>query len=172
MVQTCSSSADSTELNNMAADSDGSRFVRPATPDDAGATSEVLEAAGRAAWGPFLGEERVAAANRGKVHPADFVAVDEEGVFAFVASDAATGEILRLYTHPRGWRRGAGRALLDRALEALRAAGHAQAWLVTEERNEGARRFYESLGWREAGPARVRDWHGVRLREPRYVKDL
>jgi RimJ/RimL family protein N-acetyltransferase len=44
--------------------------------------------------------------------------------------------------------------------------------LVTEERNEGARRFYEHVGWREDGPARVREWQDVRLREPRYVKDL
>ena len=100
------------------------------------------------------------------------MAVDAEGVLGFVAWDADTGEILRLYTHPRGQGRGAGRALLERALEALREAGRTQAWLNTEERNEGARRFYESNGWREDGPARVRDWHGARLREPRYVRDL
>jgi GNAT superfamily N-acetyltransferase len=146
--------------------------IRPATDADEEMISEILVAAGRGAWGPFLGEARVEEANRGRVHPADLVAVDEEGVLAFVSWTATTGEIDRLYTHPRGWRRGAGRALLERAVEALRAAGLRQAWLVTEERNEGARRFYESVGWRMEGPARVRDWHGVRLREPRYVKDL
>ena len=100
------------------------------------------------------------------------VAVDAERVVGFVAWDAATGEILRLYTHPRAWGGGAGRALLDRALDALRDAGCRQAWLNTEERNERARRFYERHGWREEGPPRVRDWHGARLREPRYVRDL
>jgi GNAT superfamily N-acetyltransferase len=131
-----------------------------------------LTAAGVAAWAPFLGEERIRAATTGAEHPADLVAVDDEGVFAFVAWDAETGEIQRLFTHPRGSGRGAGRALLERALDALRAAGRTQAWLNTEERNEGARRFYEHTGWREEGEARVREWHGARLREPRYVKDL
>jgi ribosomal protein S18 acetylase RimI-like enzyme len=146
--------------------------IRQATAADADVISEILVAAGRVAWGPFLGESRVEEANRGRMHPADLVAIDEEGVLAFVAWNLTTGEIERLYTHPRGWRRGAGRALLERAVEALRAAGLEQAWLVTEERNEGARRFYERVGWREDGPVRVREWQGVRLREPRYVKDL
>jgi hypothetical protein len=125
--------------------------IRPATSVDADVISEILVAAGRAAWGAFLGEARVEASNRGKLHSADLVAVDGEGVFAIVAWNARTGEIERLFTHPRG-------------LE--------QAWLLTEERNVGARRFYEAVGWREEGPAQVRDWHGVRLREPRYVRDL
>ena len=67
---------------------------------------------------------------------------------------------------------GAGRALLDRALDELRAAGCTQAWLNTEARNERARRIYERLGWREEGEPRVRDWHGAELVEPRYVRDL
>ena len=151
---------------------DTSWSLRPAAEGDAEAIGEVLVAAGRAAWGSFIDEGVIEAANRGMAHPADLVAVDGAGVLAFVAWDAETGEITRLYTHPRGWGRGAAGALLDRALDGLRAAGRAQAWLNTEERNEIARRFYERSGWREEGPARVRDWHGVRLREPRYVKDL
>jgi ribosomal protein S18 acetylase RimI-like enzyme len=147
-------------------------LIRAARPDDAVAINAVLVAAGSVAWGPFLGVDRVERANQGRVHPADLVAEDDEGVFAFVAWDEETGEITRLYTHPRAWGRGAGRALLDAALSALEQAGRTQAWLNTEERNDGARRFYERLGWREEGPPRERDWHGVRLREPRYVKDL
>ena len=156
----------------MATGSAGSWTLRPATPADADAISDVLTAAGLAAWGGFLGRDRIEAATRGRQHPADLVAVDGEGVLAFVAWDTETGEISRLYAHPRGWGRGAGRALLERALDALRAAGCAQAWLNTEERNEGARRFYEQLGWRLDGSVRVREWHGTRLREPRYVRDL
>lgn len=153
--------------------SEGSSWrLRPATEADADAVSEVMGAAGVAAWGPFLGEERVEARTREALHPADLVAVDGTGVLAFVAWDSETGEIVRLYTHPRGWGRGAGRALLGRALEALAGAGRSQAWLNTEERSERARCFYEGLGWREQGPPLVRDWHGAWLREPRYVKDL
>lgn len=156
----------------MRSGQDGPWALRPATLHDADAISEVSTAAGVAAWGAFLGAERIERAALDTAHPADLVAVDQEGVFAFVAWDAATGEISRLYTHPRRWGCGAGRALLGRALDALRAAGRSQAWLNTEERNEGARRFYVSQGWWEDGPARVREWHGVRLREPRYVRDL
>jgi ribosomal protein S18 acetylase RimI-like enzyme len=146
--------------------------IRPARPGDAAAITAVLLAAGLEAWADFLGAERIEAANRGRQHQADLVAVDDGGVFAFVAWDATTGEIQRLSTHPRAKGRGAGRALLDRALDALRAAGHTEAWLNTEERNERARRFYERHGWRQEGPARVRDWQGARLVEPRYVKHL
>jgi len=147
-------------------------LIRTATPADADAVTEVLTAAGVAAWGPFLGADRIEAATRGLRHPADLVAVDSRGVFAFVAWDGATGEILRLYTHPRGWGRGAGTALLDGALAALRATGSTRAWLNTEARNLRARRFYEHNGWRVEGPPRERIWHGAQLDEPRYVIDL
>lgn len=132
----------------------------------------MLLAAGLEAWESFLGPGRIEAANRGRRHPADLVAVDHEGVFAFVAWDAESGEITRLYTHPRAQGRGAGSRLLECALDALRAAGCSEAWLNTEERNVGARRFYERQGWIEEGPPRVRDWHGARLVEPRYAKRL
>jgi ribosomal protein S18 acetylase RimI-like enzyme len=89
-----------------------------------------------------------------------------------VAWDAASGEITRLYVHPRGQRLGAGRALLERALDALRDAGRAEAFLHTEQRNHRARRFYEAQGWAETGEPRRRDWHGAALVEPRYVKRL
>jgi ribosomal protein S18 acetylase RimI-like enzyme len=146
--------------------------IREATPADAEAISAVLLAAGLDAWASFLGSERIEAANRGRTHPADLVAVDDDGVFAFVAWDETTGEITRLYTHPSGQGRGAGRELLARAVNALRAAGCTEAWLNTERRNVDARRFYESQGWVEEGPPQVRDWHGARLVEPRYVKRL
>lgn len=151
---------------------DGSWMIRAATPADGEAIADVLTAAGFAAWGDFLGDERIEAANRGRQHPADLVAVDAAGVLAFVAWDAATGEILRLYTHPRGWGQGAGGALLDRAVAALRVGGCRRAWLHTEARNLRSRWFYEHRGWRLEGAARERVWHGVELNEPPYVLDL
>jgi GNAT superfamily N-acetyltransferase len=145
--------------------------LRPAAASDAGAVAEVITEAGVAAWAGFLGEDRVRAANAGRVHPADVVAEDPDGVCGFVSWDAETGEVTRLYVHPRRWRSGAGRALLTAAEEALRAAGVRQAWLNTEERS-AAGAFYERCGWRRDGAPRVREWHGARLVEPRYVKDL
>lgn len=158
--------------DDMEHESQRSWRLRPARADDADAVSEVLRLAGIEAWGSFLGTDRVDRASRGRHHPADLVAEDAEGVLGFVAWDAATGEITRLYTLPRAWGRGAARALLDAALDALRAAGCRQAWLNTEERNTRARAFYVRHGWREEGPPRVRDWNGARLVEPRYVRDL
>ena len=86
----------------MSSDPGAGWALRPASPDDAPAISAVLTAAGVEAWGPFLETERVEAATRGREHPADLVAEDAEGIFGFVAWDHETGEILRLYTHPRG----------------------------------------------------------------------
>ena len=146
--------------------------IRPATEADAEAITAVLTAAGVAAWADFLGKERIEAGHSGRRHPADLVAVDRAGVFAFVAWDARTGEITRLFTHPRGWGRGAGRALLDRGVDALREAGHTEAWLHTDERNARGRGFYERMGWVVEGAPRVRDWHGARLVETRYVRRL
>lgn len=146
--------------------------IRPATARDTAAISEVLTSAGVAAWGDFLGRERVEAANAGVEHPANLVAEDEQGVRGFVAWDEETGEITRLYVAPRAWGRGTGTELLEAALDALRAAGLRQAWLNTEERAERTVAFYERRGWRREGAPRVRDWHGARLREPRFVKDL
>lgn len=168
MAQTAPMSA----VSPPAGGADAAWTIRPAEPGDAGEIGEVLVAAGVAAWGDFLGAQRIRDANRGRVHPADLVAVDARGVAAFVAWDGATGEIVRLYTHPRAWGRGAGGALLGRAVEALRDAGRRQAWLHTEARNVDARRFYERRGWREQGAARVRTWHGAPLVERRYVLDL
>lgn len=144
--------------------------IRSALPSDEAAVSEVLLAAGLAAWSEWLGEERIRGANSGRVHPANLVAEDDDGVFAFVAWEVATGEITRLYTHPRGQRRGAAAALLARACEEMRAAGQADIWLRSEERNLGARRFYEKEGWRVEGRPLVREWHGTRLVESRFVK--
>ena len=146
--------------------------IRPAKEEDADAISDVLLQASLAAWGWFVGYDRIEAANRGQKHPADLVAEDGDGVFAFVSWDDRSGEIVRLYTHPRGQGRGAGAALLEAAEDALRKAGCTEAWLNTEERGTATRRFYERRGWVESGPPRVRDWHGVRLTEPRYAKQL
>jgi hypothetical protein len=75
--------------------------LRPAAARDARAIAEVLVESAVAAWASFLGEARIRAANAGRDHPADVVAEDAEGVCGFVAWDATTGEVTRLYVHPR-----------------------------------------------------------------------
>src|SRR5262249_5287355 len=147
-------------------------LIRPASEDDAEEIGAALVAAGIDAWGSFLGEERIVAANRDRTHPADLVAVDDDGVFGLRAWGSHTRGDARLHVPRGGQRQGAGAAPLSHALGALRAAGREDAWLHREERNPGARRFYEAQGWKQTGPPLRRHWHGAALVEPRYVKRL
>jgi len=143
--------------------------VRAAEPADHDAMAEVFLAAGRAAWG-FAGEEALAAMRAPFFGRGELVAEDESGVLGFVAAVAC--EIDLLYTHPRAWGSGAGRALLAAGEAALRESGCTSATLWTEERNASARRVYQASGWRKTTDSRERVWNGAPLRELRYRKRL
>jgi GNAT superfamily N-acetyltransferase len=67
------------------------------------------------------------------------------------ASAGSLGEVYAFYTHPDRWRRGAGRALMERTAEALADAGFGQAILWVLRDNPRARAFYEATGWRPTG---------------------
>jgi GNAT superfamily N-acetyltransferase len=143
--------------------------VRAAEAADHDAMAEVFLAAGRAAWG-FAGEDALAAMRAPFFGRGELVAENESGVLGFVAAVGCVIDLL--YTHPRAWGSGAGRALLAAGEAALREHGCAEATLWTEERNERARRVYEAAGWRTDGEVRDRVWHGAPLRELRYAKRL
>ena len=101
------------------------------------------------------------------------VATDGTGnVVGFTAVHPNEGEMFLLFVHPEHARRGVGRALLDAAHEALRAAGCREAFLYTHEENERAIAVYEGAGYRRDGFVRESDFRGVSLREPRFVKPL
>lgn len=154
--------------------------IRPAQPGDAEAIGEVFLEAAVEAWSSFLGGERVGAVQppvqewmRGAV----LVAQDGDAVVGFTRTrpdedDHGLGVLAMLYTSPRVWGRGAGRALMDAALGALRTQGFREAVLWTEERNARARHVYEAAGWQLDGAVRERDWHGAPLRELRYRRSL
>ena len=131
--------------------------------------AELFLAAGRAAWA-FAGDEALAAMRAPAFTGGEIVAMEGDEVVGFVVP--AGCEIALIYTHPRMWGSGAGRALLAAGEAALRAAGCTEATLWTEERNERPRRFYESAGWRADGEAKERVWNGAPLRELRYRKAL
>ena len=131
--------------------------------------AELFLAAARAAWG-FAGEEALSAMRAPALTGGEIVAEDETGVIGFVVP--AGCEIDLLYTHPRAWGSGAGRALLAAGEAALRGTGCREATLWTEERNERPRRVYEAAGWRVDGEVRERVWNGAPLRELRYRKTL
>jgi GNAT superfamily N-acetyltransferase len=64
-------------------------------------------------------------------------------------ADAKPGahEIHAIYVDPSSWRSGYGRALMARTIELARAKGATSLTLWVLEKNDPARRFYESLGF-------------------------
>ena len=77
--------------------------------------------------------------------------------------DAATGEIKRMRIDPAHQRRGHGRALVERLLDAARERGLRTVVLDTTSEQVGARRLYESMGFaatgtRTVGPFTVIDY--------------
>jgi len=143
-------------------------IIRPATADDASAIAAMFLAAGAESWG--ADGDPPPAMEPPQIHGGELVAEDEHGVAGFaIVSDEA---IDLLFTHPRAWGRGAGRALVVAAEDALRDAGRSEVSLWTEERNTTARRVYQASGWTKTKEVRERVWNGAPLRELRYRKRL
>ncbi len=82
-----------------------------------------------------------------------------------------TGELYALYVAPRWWSTGTGRALTDRVLGALRAAGYRRAVLWTLTGNARARRFYAKAGFAPDGFRNILTGLGG-VEELRYARDL
>lgn len=80
----------------------------------------------------------------------------------------STGELDGFYMQPSAWGKGAGRALLGAATDALRDAGFADATLWTAADNHRPRRIYEAAGWRTDGTVRQRAFSGTAFIEVRY----
>ena len=143
--------------------------VRPATAADATAIAEMFLSGDLEAWG-LAADERPAEMEPPQLHGGELVAEDDDGIVGFaVLKDC---EIDILFTHPRAWGRGAGRALLVAAEDALRDAPCGEVSLWTEERNVNARRIYQASGWRNTKDLRERVWNGTPMRELRYRKRL
>ena len=156
--------------------------LRPAVPGDAAAVGAVFDAAVRVAWA-YLGDlaaepmfgpedwERLVSDHQGP--NALLVAVDEtDQVVGYTAVHPEDGEMFLLFVHPACAGRGVGRALLDAAHEALRAAGCRHAYLFVHEHNERALVVYVAAGYRPDGSVRVSEFRGTPIRELRLVKQL
>ena len=143
--------------------------IRAATAEDAAAIAEMFLSGAREAWG-LSPDEVPAEMEPPQIHGGELVAEDDDGVVGFaVVGDC---EIDLLFTHPRAWGRGAARALLLEAEDALRDAPCGEVSLWTEERNANARRIYQASGWRKTKEVRERVWNGTAMRELRYRKRL
>ncbi len=79
-----------------------------------------------------------------------FVARDEGRLVGAVltGTDGRRGYLQHLAVATSHRRRGVGRALAERAVEALRALGIAKCHLMVREENAEARAFWERLGWK------------------------
>jgi len=79
-----------------------------------------------------------------------------------------TGEVTAIYVHPERWGAGAGHALLESAVDALREAGNSSATLWVLDTNGRARAFYEAHGWAADGASKSEERDSFVLREVRY----
>jgi GNAT superfamily N-acetyltransferase len=160
--------------------------VRRAAAADLPAMARAKHEAGIAAWPHILPPEVIAelgfpdrwrdAVERPQQRTLALVAeLDGEVVgFAIIrpsADDDAgpqIGELDGFYTDPQAWGRGAGRALLRAATDALRAEGFEQATLWTATANHRPRRIYERAGWRPDRAVRHPQQGGAEFDELRY----
>ena len=76
------------------------------------------------------------------------------------------GQIHRLYVHPAQQRIGIGRSLLTASVGHLRQDGAHTATLWVLETDQGARAFYERLGWKPDGTRRTYPPTDLRYRLP------
>lgn len=106
-----------------------------------------------------------------------FVADDGGRVVAFVwvgsSRDAEhEAELYAIYVLPDAWGAGAGPALMEAGVEAMRATGWSEAILWVLEDNPRARRFYKREGWELDGATRTGEHLGVATLEVRYRRRL
>jgi GNAT superfamily N-acetyltransferase len=146
--------------------------IRPATPDDAPAMARVIVDTWFAAhkgqvsdeafqqrrdeWGYKESEQgwRRTIPKADGVSAQMLVATDEGQVIAVAASDvtgADCAEVGSLYVDVSYQRSGIGRRLVEATIDHYRSLGIATPHIAVLATNQPARRFYETLGGRNAG---------------------
>ena len=146
--------------------------VRTATPADARAIAEVHVRTWQHAYAHVFPADFLEALSVDRradwwtraatTSPEDLFVAEEDGRIVGFASvgrsedEEEAGELYAIYVEPPHWGTGAGAALMDAAVERLRAAGfdHAILWVLDD--NPRARRFYERHGWSVDGRRRER----------------
>jgi GNAT superfamily N-acetyltransferase len=154
--------------------------LRAARHEDAPAIAAIWESAWRDAHLGHVPDELVAIrtpesfrTRAAVLVPDATVAVVGDEIAGFVSLNGDEVEQVFVAAAHRG--SGIADALMADAEDRLRAAGHRTAWLAVVGGNARARRFYERLGWSDAGPY-AHDAPGpdgpIRVPAHRYVKDL
>jgi GNAT superfamily N-acetyltransferase len=155
--------------------------IRPATPEDAAAVSEIWREGWRDGHLGLVPDALVAVRTdesfrtRATARVADTtVAEVDDAVAGFVMVVGDEVEQVYVSSHHRG--RGVADALLAEAERQVRENGHAVAWLAVVAGNGRARSFYERMGWSDEGgfnyQAAVEDGTIVSVPCRRYVKPL
>jgi GNAT superfamily N-acetyltransferase len=127
--------------------------IRRATADDIAAIAAVQARAWRHAFADIVEPDRMPEPSQQAPRFAERIAAgaevyvfDQDGRIAgFAALDG--NELGALHVDPPAQGAGVGSALLAAAVDALRQAGHREAFLWTFEANGLARAFYERHGW-------------------------
>lgn len=88
------------------------------------------------------------------------------------ATASGTGEVYSIYVLPDRQGEGVGRLLLDRACDAMSAAGFADAILWVLAGNTPAITFYERMGWQDAGETKQEIVAGMTIEEQCYRRAL
>ncbi|MFF5051991.1 GNAT family N-acetyltransferase [Micromonospora sp. NPDC000663] len=86
--------------------------------------------------------------------------------------DPATGLLNAIHLDPSEQGRGTGRALMEDALDAMRAQGWRRAVLWVLQANAHARAFYERGGWAPTGAKREEHIGTARTLQLRYARPL
>ncbi len=172
--------------------------LRPALPDDAYDIVRINAAGWRRAYVGIVPDDVLAAidvdrraqryrqrmAEESGGHNETQLAMDGERVIGYVhfgpyrdgdSLDMSVGEIAAIYVDPDSWGTGAGRLLMEAALDRLAGRGYAEVRLWVLEANDGARGFYAHLGFEPDGarsifPVRRPDGSVVDLIEVRYAR--
>lgn len=169
--------------------------VRPAAQCDAADLARVQRASWQAAFQGLLSDgyldglehdaltnawERLLAHSRGPL--ADTLTVSEAdrvvGYSRFYPTDDHDDDSMRvgmigsIYTLPKVWGTGVGKALISAVLDTMTAAGYAEATLWVLEGNARARSFYERNGWHHDGAVTADHSDAVPVIKLRYRRGL
>jgi GNAT superfamily N-acetyltransferase len=170
--------------------------VRAGVPDDAGEIVRINAAGWRRAYVGIVPDDVLAAidvdrrSQRHRQRMAEeqisetLVALDGERIVGYVyfgpyregeSVDRSVGEVGAIYVDPESWGTGAGRVLMQAALDRLAGLGYPEVRLWVLEANHGARGFYAHLGFQPDGarstfPVRRPDGSVVDLAEVRYAR--
>ena len=132
------------------------RMIRAATPDDVDAVARVWHAAwfdGHAGNVPdelLAHRDLDAFVRRTRDRIGSMWVAEHDGAIVGLAV-VHDDEVDQLFVDRSARGTGVATALLRRAEDAIRAAGHRVAWLAVVPGNDRARAFYSREGWRDAG---------------------